>query len=179
MDAQATAPIPEPRKPPPLLRTAVALTALFLFEWFGGGIFMVSIVVSIFGALFLVPLGMVAGATDARALAISRFKRAGLYLLLGTACLVATRVRTEGGRADAERVIKACQAYKSRHGTFPEHLEDLVPTDLPAVPLRLRYWDWSAQDHRPHHVLSYIAVPPYGQRLYHLEDGTWSASNVN
>jgi hypothetical protein len=53
-----------------------------------------------------------------------------------------------------------------------------VPEFLPAVPRakytlaygEFTYWASSEKDH----TLMYVALPPFGRRLYHFEQGVWT-----
>ena len=57
-----------------------------------------------------------------------------------------------------------------------------MPTYLPAVPRakytlgwgNFTYTSLGSDPDEPHHVLMYVALPPFGRRLYHLEQGRWS-----
>jgi hypothetical protein len=60
-----------------------------------------------------------------------------------------------------------------------------VPTRLPATPRakytliwgEFTYLTTSSGAGRGHHTLSYVAMPPFGRRLYPLETERWSFSD--
>lgn len=106
----------------------------------------------------------------------ARAMRAGIYLLLGVATVTALRFHTATAQTHAEQVIEACRAYAKRNGKLPDRLTELVPEFLPAVP-RAKYtlqWGeftyWTSEDA---HTLMYVALPPFGRRLYHFEQDRW------
>lgn len=114
-----------------------------------------------------------------RALARSRALRASMYLVLGIATIGATRFHAATARNHAAQVIEACHAYQTRHGMLPERLQQLVPEFLPAVPRAkytlsygaFTYWTSGQKSH----TLMYVALPPFGRRLYHFEERRWSS----
>lgn len=75
-------------------------------------------------------------------------------------------------------MIEACQAYQTRHGKLPDHLEELVPEFLPTVPRAKYTLQWEeftySKSSNTAHTLMYVALPPFGRQLYHFEQGTWS-----
>lgn len=83
-------------------------------------------------------------------------------------------------RADA--LVAACHGYEAKYGRYPERLEELIPEFITGVP-RARYVvAWGEFDYyvRPaegaerHHTLKYVVIPPFGRRLYQLEERRWS-----
>lgn len=163
--------VPTPR------RTATALALLFLVDlgFAGQGLF--SLLIAFVGVTLLALGAAWALARGNREVAASRATRAALYLLLGAATIGALRFHSFTARTNAARVIEACRSYEARHGAYPERLPDLVPEFLPSVP-RAKYvllWGdftyWSSPG--PSHTLMYVAVPPFGRRLYHFEANRW------
>jgi hypothetical protein len=161
-------------------RTALMLGLLFLVDlgYMGQGLF--SLLVAVVGLTILLLRSMWSLIRGQRPLAGSRAARAALYLLLGAATLGAMRFHARTARVNADRVIEACRSYERAHGKLPERLQDLVPAFLPAVP-RAKYTGMygeftylsSATDHR----LLYVALPPFGRRLYHFEADRWGQLN--
>lgn len=113
-----------------------------------------------------------------RILARSRAMRAGMYLVLGAATIGATRFHAATAQNHAAQVIEACRAYQVRHGMLPDRLQQLVPEFLPAVPrakYTLSYGEftyWTSE--QKSHTLMYVALPPFGRKLYHFEEARWS-----
>ncbi len=167
---------------PPLRRTLLVLTVVFLVDLFGMGQGLLSLLIAFAGATVLGVGGAWAAVKRMRPWVRSRLIRAGMYLLLGVATVAAMRFHRTTATSHAEQLIAACRAYKVQHGEFPDRLEALVPTYLPAVPRakytlgwgNFTYWNLSSDRDEPHHVLMYVALPPFGRRLYHLERGSWS-----
>lgn len=167
------------RQTPPLWRTAAALAILFLLDlgFAGQGLFSMLVAIGGFGLLATRALwAAVRGRSSA--LIRARSMRAGLYLLLGVATVVTMRFHTATAQTHARQVIEACHAYQARHGKLPDRLAELVPEFLPAVP-RAKYtlqwgdFSYSTSEHNTH-TLMYVALPPFGRRLYHFEQATWS-----
>lgn len=101
-----------------------------------------------------------------------------MYLVLGVMTLAAVRVHAATAENHAAQIIDACRAYQARHGMLPDRLEALVPEFLPAVPrakYTLSYGEftyWTSE--QKSHTLMYVALPPFGRRLYHFEEARWS-----
>ncbi len=80
-------------------------------------------------------------------------------------------------RANAPRVITACEQFHAVNGRFPETLDELVPQYIRSVPPakyclvmgEFRYWNF---DDSP--MLVWYVVPPYGRAIYNFGEGRWS-----
>ena len=85
-------------------------------------------------------------------------------------------LQLKGARANASRIINACNRFHADKGTYPSKLEDLVPAYLPAVPPAKHclafgtffYFDLGAK-----HMLMWQVVPPYGRSIYTFEEAKW------
>ena len=160
-------------------RTAAVLTLLFLADLGFAGQGLISLLVAVLGVGLLTMKALWAAVRGGSSELIhSRTMRAGMYLLLGVATVATMRFHAATARNHAEQVIKACHAYQARHGQLPDRLAELVPEFLPAVP-RAKYtlqWGhftyWTSDKNR--HTLMYVALPPFGRRLYHFEQARWS-----
>lgn len=159
-------------------RTAAALSALFLFDlgYAGQGLF--SMAVAAIG-LVILAIGAIQAATQrSMPAAQSRALRASLYLALGVAAYGAATFHRATAEAHAAQVIDACRAFETRRGKLPDRLDDLVPEFLAAVPrakFMLAYADFTYSKHEDHrHTLMYVALPPFGRRIYHFEGARWS-----
>jgi hypothetical protein len=167
-------------QPPRLRRTAVALTLIFLADvgFAGQGLFSllvatVGVGVLTFGAVWAAVRGAVP-----RGWVRSRAMRATMYLCLGIMTFAVMRIHTATAENHAAQVIEACRAYQARHGRLPDHLQELVPDFLPAVPAAkytLSYGEFTylTSGHQSH-TLMYVTLPPFGRRLYHFEEARWS-----
>jgi len=161
-----------------MIRTSVALAGLFLFDlgYSGQGLFALG--VAVLGVASLAVGALWSVFRGAPALARSRALRAGLYLFLGAATIATVRLHAATAESRAARVIEACRAFERAHGALPDRLEELVPDFLSAVP-RAKYtlawgeFTYSASETR-RHTLMYVALPPFGRRIYHFEEARWS-----
>lgn len=109
-----------------------------------------------------------------------RRQRLARYALYAAAALLAIGIKVANAQlaqARAEELIAAAQAWHAAQGAWPERLEQLVPGYLPAIPrakyvlsdFGFRYTATPAQ-----HQLAYVAMPPFGRRIYTFESGQWS-----
>jgi hypothetical protein len=162
---------------PPARRTALALAALFLVDlgFMGQGIF--SFLVAVAGLIVLTLAATWSLLRGQRPLAANRAGRAVLYVLLGVATMGALRFHASTARTNAALVIEACRSYQAKRGAYPDRLEALVPDFLPAVPRAkytfmfgdFTYWSTPPSSH----TLMYVALPPFGRRIYHFEADRW------
>jgi hypothetical protein len=75
-------------------------------------------------------------------------------------------------RANAERIISACEQYHVAHGSYPSKLEDLVPQYLESLPRakycimmgEFHYWDMGDC-----HFFTLAEIPPFGRWSYTFE----------
>jgi hypothetical protein len=167
-------------QPPRLRRTAVALALLFLADlgFAGQGIFSLVVATIGVGLLTLGALWAAVRGTAPRALARSRAVRAAMYLCLGVTTVAVMRIHATTAENHAAQVIEACRAYQARHGKLPDRLQELVPEFLPAVPPAKYTLSWGEFTYLTSgdqsHTLMYVALPPFGRRLYHFEEARWS-----
>jgi len=161
---------------PRMNRTAMMLGLLFVVDlgYMGQGIF--SLFVAVIGLTILMLACTWSLIRGQRTLAGSRAARAALYLLLGAAAVGVMRFHAHTARVNADRVIEACRSYERAHGKLPERLQDLVPAFLPAVPRAKytgMYGEFTYSSSATRHTLLYVALPPFGRRLYHFEENRW------
>jgi hypothetical protein len=81
--------------------------------------------------------------------------------------------------ANAERIIKACEEFRTANGKYPSKLDDLVPGYLKSVPRakyclclfwgEFHYWN----DEEVHAMLVWCKIPPFGTKIYTFEDRRW------
>ena len=167
-------------QPPRLRRTAVALAVLFVADlgFAGQGLFSLLVATIGVGLLTLSGLWAAIRGTAPRVRAHSRAMRAAMYLCLGVSTLAVMRVHATTAENHAAQVIEACRAYQARHGKLPDRLQELVPEFLPAVPpakYTLSYGEFTYLTSGDQtHTLMYVALPPFGRRLYHFEEARWS-----
>jgi hypothetical protein len=80
------------------------------------------------------------------------------------------------GKANAARVVTACEEFQAANSKFPHTLDELVPRYLPYVP-RAKYcvmWgEFSYWNFDEHPILVWCVVPPFGRRIYSFDDRRW------
>jgi hypothetical protein len=80
------------------------------------------------------------------------------------------------GKANAPRIVAACEDFHAVTGKFPKTLDELVPRYLPSIPRAkycLNYGEFVYFNYgRP--MLVWYVVPPFGRRIYDFEDRRWS-----
>jgi hypothetical protein len=80
------------------------------------------------------------------------------------------------GKANASRIIAACEEFHTANSKYPQTLDELVPRYLPAVPRakyclelgEFRYWNME-----DHPMLVWYVVPPFGRKIYTFDDRRW------
>ena len=100
-----------------------------------------------------------------------------MYLVLGMAAVATMSFHASTAEKHAAQIIEACQTFKVRRGTLPNRLEELVPEFLPSVPrarYTLAYGQFTYWASAQSHTLMYVALPPFGRRVYHFEQSRWS-----
>lgn len=79
-------------------------------------------------------------------------------------------------KANAPRIIAACEQFHGANGNYPETLDELVPQYLPSVPPakyslgfgEFVYWNFDDSA-----MLTWYVVPPYGRAIYNFEECRW------
>lgn len=155
----------------------MVLGGLFLFDLGYSGQGLMSLLVAVSGFAFLTVLALWSWFRGSPALARNRALRAGMYLILGVATFATMRFHATTAETHAARVIAACRAFESRRGKLPDRLEELVPEFLPALPRAKYTLAWGAFTYSTsgstHHTLMYVALPPFGRRIYDFEAARW------
>jgi len=132
----------------------------------------------------LVRIGTALGRRSARDAGIAAMT---LVLWIGFAVGTFASVygQTHLAKSRAERVIAACEAYRTANGGYPENLQQLVPAYLPEIPRarialtfdRFDYIRMVGREHGTQTMLMYTTVPPFGHASYTFETKRWSSSN--
>jgi len=114
-------------------------------------------------------------------LSVARAAIPALTLLL---VLVNATAQSLMARANARKIIAACNQYKSVNGEYPATLAMLVPKYLDSIP-RAKYAidgrfmylvprrEFAPNYTRITHTLMWVDVPPFGRRLFDFEAGQW------
>lgn len=80
------------------------------------------------------------------------------------------------GKANAPRIIAACEEFHAANGKFPKTLDELVPRYMPSIP-RAKYclvWGDFLYMNYGHPMLVWYVVPPHGRKIYDFEDRRWN-----
>jgi hypothetical protein len=109
-----------------------------------------------------------------RSLAAVRAKRIAIHgaaiVLIGLG--VAGNVKLAASRGSS--IAEAVKRYRAATGNYPERLEQLVPSYLPAIPdccirSMMPKFRYLRLPDRPHPTLFWVAVPPFGKGTYDFE----------
>jgi tetratricopeptide (TPR) repeat protein len=80
------------------------------------------------------------------------------------------------GKANAPRIIAACEEFHSANGKYPKTLDELVPRYMGSIPRAkycLMFGDFVYMNYgRP--MLVWYVVPPYGRKVYDFEEQRWN-----
>jgi len=104
---------------------------------------------------------------------------ARVLIPVATLLLVLANYSLQGriARANAARLIQACEHYRVASGNYPERLSDLVPSYFSSIP-RAKYcmaWGdfqyFSSPPESP--LLVWTDIPPFGRRVYDFETREW------
>jgi len=100
----------------------------------------------------------------------------GIYAAGAVLTIGAIRFNNNMARQRAEIIIQACEQYWHQKGGFPDRLEDLAPDYLKQVPRAKYAFSNSRFIYRSgpdRHTLMYVAFPPFGRKVYSLENRKW------
>jgi hypothetical protein len=100
----------------------------------------------------------------------------GIYAAAAVLTIGAIRFNNHVARQHAEIIIQACEQYKNQKAMFPARLEDLVPEYLKQVPRAKYAFSYNQFTYRSRpdwHTLMYVAFPPFGRKIYTLENREW------
>jgi hypothetical protein len=80
------------------------------------------------------------------------------------------------GKANAPRIIAACEQFHADNGEFPKTLDDLVPQYLPSIPRAkycLTYGEFVYWNRDGRSSLMWYAIPPFGRNIYSFQERRW------
>jgi hypothetical protein len=85
-------------------------------------------------------------------------------------------VQSKIARANAEKIVAACEQYRTRSGRFPQTLDELVPNYLQFIP-RSKYcliWDnYQYFNNNGSPMLVWVDIPPFGRPTYDFQNRQW------
>jgi hypothetical protein len=176
-------------KPPERSHNRMWLRSLFHCAWHRG------IRVSVGTALALVALDAVLNGTYTLSVIVcpiwfllsiakSASNRPGWKLALLRAAIPALTlglvltndtVQSRMAKANAAKIIRACDAFHGANGRYPKALCELVPKYMPSVPHAkycLAFGEFLYSHEQP--MLMWYATPPFGREVYNFEERGWS-----
>ena len=90
--------------------------------------------------------------------------------------LANSAVQSRVAKANAEKVVAACEQFHADHGRFPRILDELVPEYLAQVP-RAKYCVLYGQflyiNRENHPILIWFDIPPHGRPNYDFQARRW------
>jgi len=102
--------------------------------------------------------------------------RAAIPLVTVAVVLANSAVQSKIARANAGKIVAACEQFRAESGRFPHTLDELVPEYLAFVP-RAKYclvWgDFQYFNNSGHPILGWVDVPPYGRPTYEFQNRRW------
>ena len=146
--------------------------------WLGqGGVALLALAAVV---IFFIPATLLAWYRKNTFVRNLRAAKTMLYLAMVAAVFVTIRIDLSHARANGETIIAALKSYHAKNGNYPDKLEQLVPTYLPAIPnarfcLTMNTFHYHAA--KDSHNLSYIVMQPVGFTYYNLEKGQWAVKD--
>jgi hypothetical protein len=158
-----------------MIETILMLAALLVVAVLGGS----SVNPAIAGGMLAIMFGAFAAWR-----AFRRQPGAGNYALKAVACLALigllfglNAANKKAGRAGAEKIAAACEAYKVKTGGYPASLELLAPDYLPHVPAAKYSLRWSRYWLSGTRVM-FVAEPGLLVNFYDLLSKEWGAAGM-
>jgi hypothetical protein len=85
-------------------------------------------------------------------------------------------IQSKVANANAERIIVACEQFRTATGKYPNQLGELMPKYLSSIPrakYALAFSDFRYRSLGGNHLLMWDERPPYGRRSYDFEHRKW------
>lgn len=107
-----------------------------------------------------------------------RLIRFAVYLAAVGVVLSLIPINRQVAEDRAQRIIAAAENYKTANGKYPDRLDQLAPQFIAEIPTKarvtftdigFRYLTGSEDSH----LLMYVAMPPFGRRIYNFETKSW------
>lgn len=158
-------------------KSLLVAASLYLADavWLGQGI--VAVFVIGFVVFLAVPRALWAWFRKEYDLRNLRLAKIALYTVTAIAIIGTIRLDIYLAEEKAEELVATLKQYQLRHGHYPDRLDALVPEFITFVP-RARFsfalpsfaYIATPQSHN----LSYVVMPPFGRKIYHMESGQWT-----
>ncbi len=168
----------KPRRNSPL-RTLVFCVGLYVFDSLILGTPFFGVLVAFIALVFNLFTSLVNLLRTNRSSALRHGLKALICILTIVAIVGTYALDQRRGRANAERIIKAVEAYHGECETYPWQLEDLVPRFIPKIPRSsvnlffYQYYYRRGREENQDPYLVWVAQPPFGRYLYNFETKEW------
>lgn len=99
-----------------------------------------------------------------------------LAFFTAVAIIGAFKLNAMVGHANARKIISAVEKYETANGSYPDHLEDLIPEYLDSVPAscyRLLMCDFMYTRDQHGAFLFWVQLPPFGRPTYDFGTRRW------
>jgi hypothetical protein len=168
-----------------VLRGLAVPIALFVLDGLVMGQGVLTALVAVGAVVVSAPLAVVARMRHREEAFLRHLRRAIVYPATAAVVIGFVALGNLHARRAADRVIAACDAYRTTHGRYPAKLDDLVPELLPSVPratptLTFGAFSYSeglpadGADGKQRPSLMYVKIPPFGRPVYLFEEKRWS-----
>ncbi len=170
---------------PPILKTPVTLTQLV--SEISGSLILALVLIFFDGVYtgsccfsyivcpiwFLVAWGRSGCARASRPVTITRVL---VPIVTGVLVFGNFIIQSNIARANAERIVQACERYREDNGAYPEKLDNLVPHYLGSIPVAkycLELNDFWYANFEQTTTLMWMKTPPYGRGYYNFRQQDW------
>ncbi len=168
-----------------VLRGLALPIALFVLDGLVMGQGVLTALVAAGAVVVSAPLAVLAKVAHREEAFLGHLRRAIVYPATAAAVIGFVALGNLHAHRVADRVVAACDAYRTAHGRYPTKLDDLVPEQLPSVPRAkptlmfgsFFYSDGHAvtgEDGKQHPSLMYVQIPPFGRPVYLFDEKRWS-----
>lgn len=126
--------------------------------------------------MLLVALPRAVFFTKAPELKRYRLRRAAVFIGAAVLVFAYTFGNNQVAEKRAEALIVAVKSFKEKHHRYPAKLEELVPDFIDRVPAAkdtLLFNSFIYSSTPENHSLLYVAMPPFGRRVYSFERNEW------
>jgi hypothetical protein len=102
--------------------------------------------------------------------------RTAIPLVTLAVVLCNSALQSRIAKANAERIIAACDQFRADNGRFPITLDGLVPEYMQFIPRAKYCLEWDKYQYingDGHPILLWVNLPPFGRPTYNFEDRRW------
>jgi hypothetical protein len=102
--------------------------------------------------------------------------RAAIPLVTFALVLGNSAMQSRIAKANAERIIAACEKFHAGNGRFPDTLDELVPEYMPFIPRAKYCLEWNKYQYiniEGNPILLWVDIPPFGRPTYNFQNRRW------